>query len=272
MPGQRKPKHQLVDVKLTEISLVDRPANQGSEVVLFKRDESSEEDDMNPTEEQLQALTQAVAKAEEALASLTEANDELTAKNDELTGKIDELTGEITKRDEQLVALKKAQGNDGEDEIAKALKDAPEPVAKAMQALGDRLKLAESLLAKSADEKAQGEFIRKAATFDKLPTTAEKLGPVLMRVEKGATTKEDAAELERLLKAANEAIAKGGDGTQEIGKRGAGGANAMDKIEAEAAEIRKSDSGMTREMAITKALENKPELYDAYVKETRQAQ
>lgn len=273
MSGTKKPINKLVDVSLTEISLVDRGANQGSAVVLFKRD--SEDDDM-PTPKEMEALQTAVAKAEEALGELTQANEDLVAKNEELSQKVEQLTGDIAKRDEQIEQIKKrSAGGDEADEITKALDEAPEPVAKAMTALMKRLQLAEDVIAKQAQEKEEREFIAKAQAFDKLPTSADKLGPLLMRVEKGMTTADDAAELERLLKAANEGIGKEGqenDPTVEIGKRGnENGATAEQRIEAKAAEIRKSAPDLSEAEAVTKVLEENPELYEQYVAETRGA-
>lgn len=266
-----KPISKLVDVQLTEISLVDRPANQGSAVVLFKRD--SEDDDM-PTPQELEALQVAVTKAEEALGELTQANEDLVAKNAELTGQVETLKAEVLAKDDVIAKAATAKTEGEQDDITKAMADAPEPIAKAMQALIGRLEIAESVIAKQASERDEREFVTKAKAFDKLPTSAEKLGPLMMRVTKGMTTAEDAAELERLLKAANEGMGKPGDPaadpTTEIGKSGGDkGSTAEQRIDAKAAELRKADSKLTEAEAITKALEEDPALYEEYVQETR---
>lgn len=270
----RKPVSKLVDVKLTEISLVDRPANQGSTVVLFKRDDS-EEQPMPGENQTLEQLTEAVQKAEEALGQLTEANDDLTATNQQLTEELGRLTAELAKRDEQITSLKKNDGGETEEQaIEKALGELPPALAGLFKSMQTRLSVAEGVVAKASRDKELVVFIAKAEHFDALPTTAEKLGGLLLRVAKAETTAEDADELERILKAAQEAMQDGSKTgkarTTEIGKRGNDdGATAEQRIDAAAVELMKSDKGLTKEQAVSKALEENPELYDAYVAESR---
>lgn len=276
MPDPVK-KTQLIDVNLTEISLVDRPANQGSSVVLFKRDNG---DDPMPGETQeLQVLSAAIQKAEESLAALNDANEELAETNTQLTAEVGRLTAELAKRDEQIVSLKKAAGQEGESEeeaITKALGELPPALANLVKGMQTRLVVAEGVIAKAARDRDSVVFIAKAdGLVGDLPTTSEKLGGLLMRVEKGETTHDDAEELERLLKAAVELTAGNGGNTDnpkrrdvEIGKRGGeNGSTAEQRIEAAAVQLQKADKSLTKEAAVAKALEEDPALYEAYVAE-----
>lgn len=277
-PAKKTKRTTLHDVVLGEISLVDRGANQGSAVLLFKRDDT-EDDPMpkEPTQAELNALTQAVTKAEEALGELTLANEELVSKNDQLTGQVADLT---TQLDEAKATIAKNAGGEPVDDITKALGELPEPVAKMFKAMQTRVDAAEALIAKQADEKAVAVFIAKAEAFDQLPTSADKLGPLLMRVEKGMTTKADGEELERLFKAAQDAITTAagdkGDGrkprTEVIGKGHVeGGGDAEARIASAVVELRKSDKSLTAEEAEAQVLMDQPELYEAYIAERNAA-
>lgn len=276
-PAKKTKRTTLHDVVLGEISLVDRGANQGSAVLLFKRDDT-EDDPMpkEPTQADLNALTEAVTKAEEALGELTAANEELVTKNDQLTNQVAALTTQLAERDATIA--KNAGNGEQVDEITKALGELPEPVAKMFKAMQTRVDAAEALIAKQADEKAVAVFIAKAEAFGHLPTTADKLGPLLMRIEKGATTKADGEEIERLFKAAQDAIDagaadKGGnkgnrDRTTVIGKGHVeGGGDAEARIASAVVELRKSDSSLTAEEAEAQVLMDQPELYEAYIAE-----
>ena len=95
-PAKKTKKTTLHNVVLGEISLVDRGANQGSAVLLFKRDDTEDEPmPKEPTQAELNALTEAVTKAEEALGELTLANAELVTKNDQLAGQVAALTTQL---------------------------------------------------------------------------------------------------------------------------------------------------------------------------------
>lgn len=275
-PAKKTKKTTLHNVVLGEISLVDRGANQGSAVLLFKRDDTEDEPmPKEPTQAELNALTEAVTKAEEALGELTLANEELVTKNDQLAGQVAALT---TQLDEAKATIAKNAGGEPVDDITKALGELPEPVAKMFKAMQTRVDAAEALIAKQADEKAVAVFIAKAEAFDQLPTSADKLGPLLMRVEKGMTTKADGEELERLFKAAQDAITTGA-GDQGTGKGGKdrttvigkghieGGGDAEARIASAVVELRKADSSLTPEEAEAQVLMDQPELYEAYIAE-----
>lgn len=275
-PAKKTKKTTLHNVVLGEISLVDRGANQGSAVLLFKRDDTEDEPmPKEPTQAELNALTEAVTKAEEALGELTLANEELVTKNDQLAGQVAALT---TQLDEAKATIAKNAGGEPQDDITKALGELPEPVAKMFKAMQTRVDAAEALIAKQADEKAVAVFIAKAEAFDQLPTSADKLGPLLMRVEKGMTTKADSEELERLFKAAQDAITTGA-GDQGTGKGGKdrttvigkghteGGGDAEARIASAVVELRKADSSLSPEEAEAQVLMDQPELYEAYIAE-----
>jgi hypothetical protein len=116
-----------------------------------------------------------------------------------------------------------------DDKVAEAVKKAEE---------------AEKALKAERDEKIKKEFIEKAATLKKVPAKAERLGEILKAFSE--VNKEMTDELFGVLKAADEAIEKGGlfdeKGSTAINK----GEKAMEKIE-------KAATALAAEKKITKA-------------------
>lgn len=282
-------KNRLYDVSLNEISLVDAGANADARVVLMKRDEDNMEVEKTEGQpaapeapvapvtetqgEDLSALTKALEDAEAALEELSkgldEASDEierLAGENETLAAENEILKGDIAKRDVPV-----------ED----VLKGVDEPVRKAFEALEARLNAAEAVAKRAAEEAETGEYIAKARAFGNLPVAAEVLGPILRRVRKNESTEQDLGELERVLTAANAALegpgaVSKGEGAvekkglfEEVGKRGAEGVTAADRINQAAKEIRKSAPNLSEAEAFTKALDQTPALYSEYLAERR---
>ena len=254
--------NELYDVTLNELSLVDRGANQGSEVILFKRDKDEEPDMTTITQAEHDAIKKSLTDSNVALTQVTKALEEQTAELDKISKRNEDLEKEVAE-------LKKGSGGggDGGDEIEKM--DASPEVKKMLRAQQERIAAAEGLIKKQADDKAVAQLVTKFDSLNRLTTTGEKLAPIMHRVAKGESTQADADELERILKAANEAITTGKSKEQEIGKSGGGGnGDAMTKVNAKAAELRKNDNTLTKEQAISKVLKEDPDLYEAYLEET----
>lgn len=259
-----KRRNLLKNLRLTEVSLVDVPANQEAHVVItkaFAGDDpeagngvtkghlaNTEDDDMT-----LEELTKALETAEGTLETLKKGMEEKDAKIADLTT---QLTT-VTKRAEEAEATiaKGAGGGSGEDDIYKGL---AEPLRKRFIEL-------EEEVAKAKEREELGEFVTKAATFEALPVKAADLGALLYRVAKGKSTEIDAAELDRVLTAANTATVEK-NLNKPIGRTAplAKGATASAKIDAKAEELRKAEPGLTKQQAITKALGADPSLYAEY--------
>ena len=104
-----------------------------------------------------------------------------------------------------------------------------------------------------------------AQAFERYAAGHADLGALLYRVAKGKSTAIDAAELDRVLTAANTATVEKGL-NKPLGRTAplAKGATATAKIDAKADEIRKAEPGLTKQQAITKALSADPSLYAEY--------
>lgn len=100
----------------------------------------------------------------------------------------------------------KARADAAEEALSKA---APDPYRGLEKAAADELRKRDDRIAALEALNAEGAAVAKARAdgLDAVPgTTVEKLGPMLLRVEKGRSTAEDAAEIARLLKAGSEAL------------------------------------------------------------------
>lgn len=171
----------------------------------------------------------------------------------------------IKTRDAELDAVSKssdeADATPSEEEVIKSL---PESIRK-------RLEEADKATEELAKAKAKAEEDEAVAKAAKLGVgKAEELGPVLLRVRKGATTVDDAAVIETLLKSLSEVSLKsilfksmGSDAAVE------GDPDAM--LKAKADEIKKAKPELTDAQAYAKATEENPHLYNAYVAKRRAA-
>ena len=148
-----------------------------------------------------------------------------------------------------------------EAELAETKKGATD----ADKALAEIKKSNEDLNAKlnaEIDTRVTKEYVAKAAEFKHLAINAEEYGPILKKMAEN-----DKAGYEKqleILKAADEAQAKL---FVESGASGEAEGNAYSVIEKEAVAIMKESKGLTKEQAVAKALEAKPELYEQYRKE-----
>jgi hypothetical protein len=219
--------YDLTTIDLDEISFVDRPANPGAVTLLHKRLE-----DTVLTEKTTPVVTPDPALAR--VAELEKSIAALTAENTELKKAADVPIPVMTPED-----------------ILKA-----EPVKAIIGELSTRLEKAETAAKRYEEQFETQAYTQKAAPLVAvLPITAESLGGLLRRTEKGLTTAEDATELERLVKAMAE-IAKTGNITQELGKSGGVERSAHEKTQARAAELRKSNPALTVEQAYVQALDS----------------
>lgn len=177
----------------------------------------------------------------------------------------------IKAKDEQIAALTeqvekaKAGGEGGDDE--EILKSLPEPIRKRIEASEQRAKEATEAVEKMQAAAEESEAIAKARTLG--VGDPKVVGPLMVRVAKGKTTKEDVVALETLLKAAGaqskrlfSVAGSGDDGTtdpQEI-------------LKAKAIERQKAKPSLTYEQAYAEVLDE-PEnaaLYQVRKNQARQ--
>ncbi len=168
--------------------------------------------------------------------------------------KYDDLPEEVRKAVEAVAPLQKKLEETQTENAAlkKSLGETQSTLAKAQEDL-----------AKASDETLTKEYIEKAKAFTYLGVKAEELGPVMKRIAENKATLEDLTKMEGVLKAANEAIEKGGL-FKEIGGGGTDSGDAWTMIEKAAEEIRKSNPSLTREQAIDEVSKIKPELVRKY--------
>jgi hypothetical protein len=102
------------------------------------------------------------------------------------------------------VADPPAASAEGAEDIYKGL---PEAVVKILKDTTTQNKQLAEQVAKMADEKLTTEYVAKASQFDKLGIKAEEFGTVLKSI--ASVSPEAYTKVEAVLKAANEAIAKG---------------------------------------------------------------
>jgi hypothetical protein len=126
---------------------------------------------------------------------------------------------------------------------------------------------AERIAKEERDTRLTKEFVAKAEGYKGLTVEAEKFGPILKSVSE-KLTKEEADELERVLKAADEQIVKG-ELFKEAGGHGPAPSDAFAEATQKAEELRKSDSSLTKEQALEKAFDGDPDLQSRYLAEMR---
>ena len=172
------------------------------------------------------------------------------------------LTSEFKAKDAELDKL--AADNADEEEVLKGL---PESIRKRIEEDRQARKAAEDQIAKMKVEAEEREAIEKAKAFG--VGEPGKIGPLLMRVAKGRSGAEDAAELERLFKSFGE-IASKSPLFKSIGTDVKVDGDPEEILKAKAAEIRKERPSLTPEQAYAAAMDANPEVYSAYVAKHRQ--
>lgn len=199
----------------------------------------------------LQELEKALKEAEKALA---DASTVAKAKDEEIA----KLKAE---RDEAIAKAKKPEQTD--EDIMKGL---PEPVRKRLEEAEAVARVANERVEKMAAAAEEADAILKAKDLG--IGDAKAIGPLLLRVRKGKSTEADAAEIERLLKAAaNQATTAGL--FKSAGSAASDVADPEAVLKAKAEEIRKADPKLTYEQAYDRATRENPGLYTAYIAKRR---
>jgi hypothetical protein len=182
-----------------------------------------------------------------------------------------ELEAELEKR---MKKKEKAEGcpvkKDGTldlDKVPEESRGMVEMLWKQNKANEDKLADVQKSLDEAKDAKLQKEYVEKASAYKHLPIKAEDFGKVLKALH--TASPDEAKELDKVLKATDDAIAKG-DLFKEKGGNGdgkEGGEGAWDKIMKMAKGlVEKSETKLTLSQAMDKVLktEEGQKLYDEY--------
>ncbi len=194
------------------------------------------------------------------LEELTKALEEAKATIEAQTAEIAKLKGE---RDEAITKANVKTDKEADEDVLKGL---PESVRKRFEDIEKDNAAQKVLIEKMAAEREEAVFVEKAKELK--IGDAKIVGPLMRRIEKGLTTAEDAKVVETLLKAAS-AQASAGKLFEALGSSGSEAADPESVLKAKAEEIQKASPGMSYESAYSKALEQNPKVYDAFIAKRR---
>lgn len=291
-----KTANRLTDMEFDEVSLVTRPANQLSKVLLFKSDTESE-DEMPEVVEEETVETEEVAVDETAevekgkMKKMPKMEIEVSEEDDmeeeepmekkkmkkddevEVPSEVIEYIEALEAANEELMASiekmeadKQAELAEVEDEIMKSADPRLVEIVKAAQ---ERAEAAEAIAKAERDFRLERQFVSKAAELDALPVNAEDFGLLLKSVADVLTEKQYDA-IWQVLSAANASITKSAM-FSELGKASAPSDNdgPMNIIEKAAARLMNENPNLTKEQAIAKAVAADANLYTQYIREER---
>ena len=272
--------NRLTDMEFDEISLVTRPANQLSKVVLYKSgdmDMPEAEDEVFDLDDTLdkggykkddddESETDRIVDEDEAILRLKESKKKVK-KDEEVESMLNYIEA-LESANESLMAKLDEADEESVEEYDHILKGADPEIVELFKAAEERAAVAEEIAKAERENRLQREFIEKAATYDSLPVETATFGIVL----KDASESMDADTYDALttvLAAANEAISQGGL-MSEIGvTKSFDAGSGMGRIEQAASVLQAENTDLTREAAIAKAVTDDPSLYDIYNEERR---
>ena len=270
-------------LRIEEGSLVDRPANPGARVMLWKR---HDHDDNTPTEAEMPTkrddLEERVEELGDQIGALTKANADLTealkaaqkgdpapqpSETETRLGKqVEELTTKLKTAEEKLAKHEPPVEDDKIDLAA-----LPAAVRRRLEDVDELRKSFEAekkANAKLAEQREVEQSIAKLAKhWPTLPSKPESFGLIYHKIVK-ALEKDELAELERVFTSHAEfaRIASAALGRDHIVATD----SAMAEIEARAGALRKADPRLTQEQAIAEATIRFPDLYEKYREEQKQ--
>jgi len=261
----------LVDIAINEVSLVDKAANR-KRFLIVKRAAEGGETTMN--EAMLDEVREILKSGKKISTANMDKLKNVHASLSQFIGDngIDDDGDDDAAEPAGSAGGKQKGGSQMEaKEIQKMLDDQKIAIEKAaneqLAALQKKLDDAEGIAKAERDSRLTSEYIAKAVVLDCLVIKAEEFGPVLKGVFEKAP--EEFAKVMAVLTAANEAIKKGGI-FKVVGGDGSATNGAQGQIDAKAAELRKSDSSLSKEQAVRKVLKENPELYAQHKAEQAQ--
>ena len=281
MPTQPKKKYRLSDLLLDEVSFVDRGANPGARVLLFKHAQIAAPSG-KPRGTKAMKLMEIL---KDALASLGVASDEVQKKAQEIGDQIGEV---VTKKDHDEAVAKAASDAKTEAEAAAAkdvekrveaeLKKAKEadedPDAKIKKGMSpEQLEAFEKLQKDREQDAKRLEKIESERREERLRKRAEPFAKIadaddLVTVFKGLD--DEAIEaVEKILEKAAAATAKADSIlTKSLGTTEPAKGSALEELRAKAAELAKAE-GITHQQAFRRVCETNPALFQKHREEER---
>lgn len=202
----------------------------------------------------VEALIKRVTDAEAALAAVEKTKTDGATLVAAEKSRADKLAAEV-------VRLKELSG------------EKEDPLASIDPEIRKRLEDTEAAVAKMREKEEVADFAKMAAPLNLIGTTAERVAPLLHRIQKGKTTEADMKELFRLLKSAGEMARK--QGLSEFGSTatsaslGGDGGTPYERAVEMAKELVSKGEAKTVSVALSKVWDRNPELYKDHVKQKR---
>lgn len=221
------------------VSLVHAGDNPEAEIVISKAAPIQKEDSMGIKD----GLSQEVLDYIESLETV----------NKELTDEVDSLTETVEKLEKDSLVSK------SEDELQKELLEKADPAVRALiEKQEAKLKEASEIAKAERDARLDREFLSKAEAMPMLSTEKTALGGLLRRIS-DALSAEDVAEVEKILRSANDHIAK----SNLFNEFGMGGSETTvsKSVDGMAQEIIKANPDLTIDQAREKVYQNNPDLF-----------
>lgn len=292
----------LKGLRVDEVSLVRRGANQHADVLLYKSDDDPEGDDMSKMADRIKKALGLIVKDDVALqaqidAALAEPDDAATAADAATKAQLDALTKRL---EEAETALAYTKMSDEEKAFCDGM---PEAERKGFMALSPADRAQRMKAKKSAEEGTMNDAVVKsivdaavtkalaplvdandkltkankelADTVAKMTGDAETAELVAVAKAAGATDPKALSEVLRPLTkegrdvvlAQVKALRSQVDESALFGARGAQvvkAGSALETVTTKAAELRKADPKLTEAQAISKAVLADPDLYARY--------
>jgi len=295
--------NRLTDMEFDEVSLVTRPANQLSKVVLFKSDvsnseeivaeEKTVEEVVEPVLEQQEESVEKgygmkakpMKKKKEMPAFIKEKMEEDEEEEDEempmkkkgkmkkddddaieIPSEVYDYIETLEASNAELVDAIEKMAKEQQDEQEEILKSADPRLVEIVKGLEERASAAETIAKAERDHRLVQEYIAKASTLSNLPIKADEFGNVLKNVAE-ALTEEQFGAIWQVLNAANTNLSKAGL-FSEFGKSSTPDNDGpLANIEKVATALRQANPLLTREQSIAKAVESDANLYKQYIRE-----
>lgn len=265
-----KKRYRLSGMSLDETSVVTVGAHQDADIVLFKlgEEESKLSKFLKGVAENLGMEFDQSFLAEQPVTGDTVHKEDADMDIDfdtlepDVRTYIEKLEERIAKMEDEKDEMESKDESDEEkDEMEKSdvLAKLDPEVRKMVEDAQTRAEQAEAIAKAERDARVTAEFISKAEALSELSVNPTEFGPVLKAAAE-TLDPEQYAEIERVLKAANEAVASAGM-WNEFGKTTVTPSTTEAKIDTLAKSLQAQDPALSYEAAYTKALEQNPGLY-----------